>query len=298
MACGYRVTTGDGARDLISKYLESGIPPILFIQCRTEEGVKGHAIVGVGCTCRPPSEQPKVGQNQKYYHSSSWSSTIFVHDDRLGPYREMRISNQTVHGRLGVPVEIDWTTTPSPSGREKESTKDLYSATYLSQIVVPLPPRVFLSAELAEVKGWRSLISAFDLYPSARRPSKPVVRTYLCTSNEFKERLNSQKLSSRLLDLYRGSHMSRYVWIVEVSEWDENTKMIPTNAKSCAEAVLDATSESTGRDFLTLHIPGKFIRMRPDEVDDVAAMTNDIQIEDETDSWGPLLKHRGQTDSP
>jgi hypothetical protein len=263
----YMAKQGARIQDLLCKYLDSGIAPILYLQLTPQRGRTGHAVTTVGYRYRPAEAREfKHADEPGFMPSSELVDRFLIHDDRLGAYLETNFRREQIDSdtRQEVPIEIAWDAS-CLTDVEHEHEKDMYSPrVWLRGLTVPLPPRVSLVAEKAEAKAWAIIKAASKMFKreelrdEALGSTKPVLRTYLVASNDYKERLNS-RLGSLLVALYRGTHMPRYVWATEVRHFARGST--PDNSKLYGMVIIDSTSEADGEDFVALHVPGHFVRM-------------------------------------
>lgn len=96
-------------------------------------------------------------------------------------------------------------------------------------IMVPLPPKVYMSGEIAETWGHQSL-RQFGLRSGApvrwlslaealaRTPKGVSLRTFLRDSRRYKAMLTSQGRSTEVVDALRMARLPNYVWVVEAHD--------------------------------------------------------------------------------
>lgn len=130
-------------------------------------------------------------------------------------------------------------------------------------LIVPLPSKVFLSGEAAEVVGGEHLRQALDDHPSTEGarlldqledPSRPLsVRTTVVRSNAFKTGLDERDVPPALAAVYRRMQMSRWVWVVELVDRRRRNADEPD---VLAEVIIDATDHVRDRHVLAVRVPG------------------------------------------
>ncbi|HVC78228.1 MAG TPA: hypothetical protein VND96_17090 [Candidatus Micrarchaeaceae archaeon] len=139
-------------------------------------------------------------------------------------------------------------------------------------VIVPLPSKIYVSGESAELLGRarlrltlsalgrpgdRALLDGFD-----RRSLR--VRTSLIRSNEFKVGLTRRGLDESTSEMYRRIPMPRWIWVIEATLAAERDR-----GEQCvvAEAVIDATDHLRDLRVLAWRVPGRLYRWLPDEDD-------------------------------
>jgi hypothetical protein len=176
------------------------------------------------------------GYSRTKRDGKSWI-TFVRHDDQRGLYLEVE----------NVLDDID------------PATNDQYGP--WEYLIVPLPDKLWLSAEAAESQGaqtlWALATGASPHIPEAKlllelAPERLALRTYATTSNNFKTRLD-RGLDPTLIREYRLARFSRYVWVVEAID-----RELRAEGKACVvgEVILDATSSDTQPEPLAVHVPG------------------------------------------
>jgi hypothetical protein len=138
-------------------------------------------------------------------------------------------------------------------------------------LVVPLPAKVYLSGEEAEVIGEEHLRQALEDHPSPEAaamlkqlddPAHPVsFRTTVIQSNDFKTGLEQRGVPEDLAAIYRRMQMSRWVWVVELQDRalrDDSDPFV------LAEVIIDATDHVRDRHVLAYRIPGVIAQWDPD----------------------------------
>lgn len=113
-------------------------------------------------------------------------------------------------------------------------------------VIVPLPPKVYLLGEKAEPIGIARLKEALlkgtnldrRLLERYESTDDLCVRTTAVTSNDFKKSVGDRGLPDAIALEYQQQPMSRYVWVVELTD-----KRLRDARKPCvlAEVVIDAT---------------------------------------------------------
>ncbi len=276
------------ARELIYSYVESQMPPVLVLRLPNVEEDGFHALTVVGHTYdksfSPSEDMPMTYGKGGHYCANEWCPQFVLHDDQMGPYHRLSIipAAPVVPPREPHPgVILD--TTGLTSG-QKEEIEEFYKDAELWDIIVPLPSRVFLGADEAAGKGRKLLWRAYTEHRSISWPQKPVFRTYLTSSNSFKRRLVPGRvpgLSDHLSELYRGSLMSRYVWVTELCDLRGRVGVDPADLRVIGEVLIDPTSSALSMDFVAMRIPGLFMYMELDEHDPAPAILRAIPVKND-----------------
>ena len=130
-----------------------------------------------------------------------------------------------------------------------------YSWTDICEFIVPLPERVFLTAEQAQTAMDPVLRNlGFGLPSSASLQSKNLVlRLFLTSARSFKRTLRKRGMGSPLVeDLYRRLPMPHFIWICEIADYSEYAK----EHKVLGELIWDATRNAHEPDGLVAnHLP-------------------------------------------
>jgi len=137
-------------------------------------------------------------------------------------------------------------------------------------IVVPLPRKVYMSGEDAEVVGEAHLRQALDDFVSEatselrRRldadPPELSFRSTVMSSNEFKTGLQARQVPDELAAIYRRMQMSRWIWVIELVD----RELRKTGPCVLAEAIIDATDQLRHEQVLSWRIPGEVASWDPD----------------------------------
>ncbi len=282
----------------IYSYVESGIPPILFLQL--PDG-NHHAITAVGHAYSLPSQSKlqeirilKLGEEiLRYFRSSEWVPSFYVHDDQRGIFRELRFLEpdptqlrqriSSAHRDTWFPAKIsadlkDWHCPVSinlglPSKHvPKEIIANLWGT------IVPLPREITLShSEMERKCAW--IINFCFNRLKLKAPENLVLRSYLIRSNDYKARIGqSGDISDFVMALYRGKSMPKWLWVTEMSTVNLWNATSVNKLRIKGELILDATSNPWPTDFEAFHWVddnnvGKVATMTQDDVDIDAALT-------------------------
>lgn len=139
-------------------------------------------------------------------------------------------------------------------------------------LVVPLPRKVYMSGEDAEIVGAEHLRQALDevdndetrrirSLASTGESRKVSFRSTVVSSNSFKSGLINRGVPEPVAASYRRMQMSRWIWVVELLDRD-----LRQAGKPCvlAEAVIDATDSLRNQQVLSWRVPGLFRKWDPD----------------------------------
>lgn len=138
-------------------------------------------------------------------------------------------------------------------------------------LVVPLPAKVYVAGDAAEVVGEAHLRQALEDHPSEggsmllagmSDPKRPYsFRATVLLSNEFKAGLDERGVPPVLAAVYRRMQMSRWVWVIELVDRVRRNQSEPY---VLAEVVLDATDHVRDRRVLAYRVPGVVAQWDPD----------------------------------
>lgn len=242
--------------EVIARYVDSGIPVLLGLR-GPNSGI-GHAVVVVG-TERSKRPSKPVGTATM----ASFLTHFLVNDDQRGPYCRLPIRRRQ---RGDYPFRLE---------------RDLVA------LVVPLPDKVFMKAEAAELRSVRSLTnlastrydlakwllgagSPWDVSPAfyedvLRR--EVVLRTYLTFGWRYKARALRNRLSDALKTQLLEMQFPRFVWVTEFYSKDSALAQQPSQREVMGHAVVDATGSGFDDSPLVLAAPGLSIILRYDPAD-------------------------------
>lgn len=212
---------------IICRYLNSGLPVTV--------STRSHAFVLVG-----------YGRTQD---AEGKSRIHFIRqDDEVGPYQRVDEWRLDDHG--------EW-----------------------EYAIVPLPSKVYVAGEDAEALGAARITRALERSLTAEStdlserlatlpqgdPDRPTFRSTVVFSNAFKSSLDARGYPLDVAAVYQRMPMSRYVWVVELTE--RALRDDPAGERPCvvAEAVIDATDHMRDLHVLAWRVPGGMWRWSPDE---------------------------------
>jgi hypothetical protein len=211
---------------VLCRYVNSDLPPIVVSTC--------HAWVVVGW------DRNSSGGHKRL--------TLWRHDDARGPY---------------IRVDDPWN---EPDVAHKE----------WKFILTPLMPRMNVDAERAEATGAAWLTGAIGSWSSdedgnpgraaeALGAGELAFHTYAVASNEYKTRLRKRGVDPALVQLYRTTHLPKYIWVVEAHD-----RTARDASKPCVlgEVIIDSTHASPDPHpmpgALCVHVEGTAISVAPD----------------------------------
>lgn len=129
-------------------------------------------------------------------------------------------------------------------------------------LVVPLPPKLYIAGEEAEILGEAWLRAAFTQEGTPLEPSKGYAfRTTAMRSNDFKAQLLGRGVPANQAAVLRRSPMPRWIWVVEVVDRDLRKEGKPA---VLGETIIDATDHSRDRRPLAWRTPRSVAVLSPD----------------------------------
>jgi hypothetical protein len=144
-------------------------------------------------------------------------------------------------------------------------------------IIVPLPDKVFMPAEVAEVIAWEAMRDYLTEWPrfktefagqlgssealgdgvtKAWSESKILAKTYLTFGWKHKERILKSGASQLLREMSIFQNLPRMVWVTEFARLDDVNTLDIEKRRIFGHCVLDATSTGAMRLPLLFHAPG------------------------------------------
>lgn len=137
-------------------------------------------------------------------------------------------------------------------------------------LVVPLPSKLYLSGEEAEVIGVARLKAAYLRIGQQLDLNVTTFRTTPMRSNDFKTGLEIRGMPENQAAIYRRMPMSRWVWVVEAVD-----RRLRAASKPCvlAEAIIDATDHARDRHVLAWRYGTSLSQWIPD-LDAVRSASN------------------------
>lgn len=238
--------------EIISRYVDSGIPVIIAISGLDGREGAGHAATVFGDEQQVLNEYHTFGSNLT---SAIFCRAFYVNDDQRGCYLKMSVKDDEILGGNGYPY--------AP-----------YSVlSHVYGILVPLPGKVYIKAEIAEAIAW-STLDAFvkneyglkekcdfetrylTALCKARKHNRVIARTYLTYGWKYKKRIKNSSLCSKTKELVLLQQLPRFVWITEFGLFDHLNVSESARKRIVAHAVIDATTGQSGDSgVLIFHAP-------------------------------------------
>ena len=239
---------------IINRYLDSGIPVVIGL-APLREGTLGHAVLAVGHTLQhvreedlPPSRLTRA----------VFCESILVNDDQRGPYLRMPIS--AVHDGDEMPYCV---------------------RNHVQFFIIPLPDKVFMTAEEAETAAWDYFEKQYALilenvmteegsperaaFDKGKRllehhaANRIVARTYLTFGWKYHARLLRSQASPIIKNRLLNAEFPRYVWVTEFGTFEQLNQPDPSDRRIFGHIVIDATSSVFQDHLLVLHLPGVLV---------------------------------------
>lgn len=235
---------------IVARHLDSGIPVLIALG---QPNSLGHAVTAVGSV----ADQERLSSITKPHPTLADSLSHFlVNDDQAGAYRRLPIDRAA----------------SNPDNFEYNLDE------HCLFILIPLPNKVFIKAEVAETLARDKLALKFAkrtdhvkealeeqastwlpdpvFFKAKNIPERLVARTYLTHGWKYKQRMLENIVASTVKDELSIIQLPRYVWVTEFSLPAELTSLDPCLPRVCAHAVTDATGSEYEESVVLLHMPG------------------------------------------
>lgn len=128
-------------------------------------------------------------------------------------------------------------------------------------LVVPLPNKLYLSGEEAEVIGRARLRAAYRRIGEDLDLTAVTFRTTPMRSNAFKTGLEARELPAAQAAIYKRMPMSRWIWVIEAIDRSQRDTRQPC---VLGEALIDATDHARDRHVLAWRYGTNVSRWIPD----------------------------------
>lgn len=230
--------------EVISRYLDSGIPVLLGFA--PGKMPLGHAVLAVGAERALNPPVPTSGCT-----TAQFISHFLVNDDQRGAYRRLAVKQGT-SGSYPYTIDGD-----------------------LVVIIVPLPDKVFMKAETAELAAMKALRHLGSTRTSLAQRVLPgtawnveptfygevendlvIRRTYLTFGWRYKARALRNSLANALKEELLATQFPRFVWVTEFYSPAGAIAQECSHRQVMAHAVVDATGSRFSDSPLVLDAPG------------------------------------------
>lgn len=239
--------------EIINRYVDSGIPVILGLVPFDLSQGEGHAVVCVGHVHKKINHDINLTDRPT---RSIFCGSFLVHDDQRGVYLSMPV-NRAQHVSSAINMKTPY------------NVED-----HVFSIIVPLPGKVYIKGEIAELIAWNLIENYTNIWPSIRRDfvgnsllgqdvieaqlgNQIVARTYLTHGWKYKRRVMQNVCSGKLKESVESLELPRFVWVTEFGNIRRLNSLSARERKIFGHVVVDAsTSEHWGNGPLVFHAPG------------------------------------------
>lgn len=196
--------------------------------------VPQHVLAGYGHVSDYAASPPAASSG--FVYSSHFNRAFVVSDDNHFPYQMLHQNGQ---------------------GNVRDSR---FRWDEIEEFIVPLPEKVFLTAEQAQtaieavLRSSKTGIAAFSQSLAAKQL---VLRLFLTSARSFKRHLRKRGMGNPLVEnVYRHLPMPHFVWICELADYSEYA----ANRRVLGEVIWDATRNAQEPDgWIALHYPEALI---------------------------------------
>jgi hypothetical protein len=241
--------------EVIFRYLDSGLPVIVGMTSREDNIAHAIAAVGyvevTGARCRPGATY------------DTFVRAFVVHDDQRGAYRYMPLTDADIAHLPNAHLL-------------KHGDKVLTADKFISHIFVPLPSRVYLRAENADIVARDFLdqqvgapisnIADMASDPNAKqsirdfhqriRDKNLVRRTYLTSAGRYRHHFAKGSLNEMIKSELITRQLPHFVWVTELMDPDAAQTAPGGPRPILGHIVINATSSGDpDTDLLAAHYP-------------------------------------------
>lgn len=217
----------DKFEHLLYTYIESGFPLLTT--------VKGHVFVSFGHASNFEAiHAPSAG---KFRYTSCFNESLTICDDNCFPYQSLRCNSAG-----------------------KSALCSTFTFADIQEFIVPLPEKVFLSAEAAQ-EAIEKVLQDPETGISKLSPTLAcedlTLRLFLTTGRALKSKLTERGMGHDLVkSIYRQIPLPHFIWVCEISV----TSQYVTDFKIHGEILWDATRNAyEPNGWLALHYPESLI---------------------------------------
>lgn len=214
---------------LLYTYIESGLPLLVT--------VPGHVVVAHGHASDYSVSAPSCpisvvpGTPDPFLYTSHFNRSFVISDDNRFPYEMLH------------------------QGGQLQPNDSRYSWADIQEFIVPLPEKVFLTAEQAQ-----TAIEAVLRNPATGLASSPslngrqlVFRLYLTSARSYKITLRTRGMGNAIVEtVYRNLPMPHFIWVCELADYTEYA----SQSRVLGELIWDATRNAHEPDgWIACHLP-------------------------------------------
>lgn len=235
-------------KDVISRYVDSGIPVILGLQ---QAGTSiGHGVVAVGVErtdVRDLTTMPLMPTQAEFV------THFLVNDDQRGAYCRLPVSaaDKTAEYPFCLDTDIKFLLVPLP---EKvfmtAETAELIARDIVTRVSVQR--QILVEAALGAGSGWDEDPDFYKILES----NTAFARTYLTYGWKHKARMVRNAVSDQHRSELLRTQLPKYVWVTEFSAGNEVSDLDPCKRKIRAHAVVDASGSRFWDSTLAVNVPG------------------------------------------
>ncbi len=273
--------------EVVVRYIDSGIPVILAIAPWDSSQREGHAVT---CFGHVQVTLPASFSPMRQCTHAIFCDALLVNDDQRGCYLRMPISAGI--GESNLPYSV-W---PNVYG-----------------ILISLPSRVYIKAEIAEAIAW-NLVSQFAksaeklinisksnedyvrMYLSAIGNNLLIARTYLTPGWKYKRRIYNNSLCDQAKAILLKLDLPRFVWVTEYGLFSDLNQTKVLSRKIISHVVVDATTGEYWRSAqLVFHAPGFLFTWSHDPQDECGSYQQRIWALSTDNPYAPRVRGRSQS---
>lgn len=266
---------------IINRYVDSGIPVIVGLLPWANQN-EGHAVTVVGHAL---TELPTGYQASQLATRSVFCEAFLVNDDQRGYALRM------------------------PLGAGSAVAETPYNvADHCCFILVALPNKVYMKAEVAEQISWsfvrqypqiieqlleetqKERLDEREKFAASSKNGLLIARTYLTYGWKHKKRIIRSSANDLVKYLISETDFPRFVWVTEFGYFDELNYLDPSRRNILAHAVVDATSTQYIDNLIFAHVPGLVFRSGHNPDDETGAYTNLYNYVENDNRYEPRIR--------
>jgi len=240
------------APEVIHRYLDSGLPVVIAM------ADMGHAVCAVGYVEVPGKALREGGTHAVFARG------LIVHDDQRGPYRILPLTENDIEH---LP----------PERLMRGQQKILTVEDNVSHMFVPLPPRVFLRAENADIvvrdfiqttgyaadqiakavgNGNSKAAAEIRSFFADVENKRWIQRTYLTTAARYRRHISLSKLDELMKSEIVPRALPHFIWVTELIDRSSKQDRRTGARQVVGHFVLNATSSTDyNNDILIAQFP-------------------------------------------